>query len=120
VALSIISTKQDQNNKQMPKLGKEHVETVDGEKSLELEVQAQSQSSLVLNQSMGAECGCTRMFVGTRVALMSPIILALMAMIMSIGVVEGFVVECDILAPTMNRRREMMGSSIKNSNVERQ
>jgi hypothetical protein len=53
-----------------------------------------------------------------RVALMSPIILALMVMIMSIGGVDGFVVESDILASTMNWRREMMGSSIKNSNVE--
>jgi hypothetical protein len=50
------------------------------------------------------------------VALLSPIILALMAMIMLISGVDGFVVERDILASTM--RREMMGSSIKNSNVE--
>jgi hypothetical protein len=39
-----------------------------------------------------------------------------MAMIMLISGVDGFVVERDILASTM--RREMMGSSIKNSNVE--
>jgi hypothetical protein len=38
------------------------------------------------------------MFVGTRVALMSLIILALIAMIMSIGGVDGFEVERDILA----------------------
>jgi hypothetical protein len=41
-----------------------------------------------------------------------------MAMIMLIGGVDGFVVERDILASMMNRMREMMGSSIKNSNVE--
>ncbi len=118
VALSIVSAMQDQSNQRMPELGREQVETVDGEKSLEQEVQEQSQSNLVLNQSVGAERGRTRMFVRTRLALMSPIILALMAMIMSIGGVDGFVVECDILASTMNWRREMMGSSIKNSNVE--
>jgi hypothetical protein len=40
-------------------------------------------------------------------------------MIMSTGGVDGFVVECDILALTMNRWLEMMGSSsIKNINVE--
>ena len=55
VALLIVSEMQDQSNKQMPELGKEHVETIDGEKSLEREVQEQSQSSLVLKQSMGAE-----------------------------------------------------------------
>jgi hypothetical protein len=52
------------------------------------------------------------------VALLTHIILALATMIMLIGGVDGFVVERDILASTMNRRREMMGSSIKNSNVE--
>jgi hypothetical protein len=90
VALSIISAMQDQSNQRMPELGEEQVETVEGEKSLEREVQEQSQSNLVLNQSMGGECGHTRMFVGMRVTLMSPIILALMAMIMSIGGVDGF------------------------------
>jgi hypothetical protein len=98
VALSIVSAMQDQSNKQMPELGKEHVKTADGEKSLEREVQEQSQSSLMLNQSVGAEYGRTQMFVGTRVALMSLIILALIAMIMSIGGVDGFEVERDILA----------------------
>jgi hypothetical protein len=44
VALSIISAKQDQSNQRMPELGKEHVETVDGEKPLEREVQEQSRS----------------------------------------------------------------------------
>jgi hypothetical protein len=117
VALSIVSTKQDQSSQRMPKLSREQVETVDGEKSL-VQVHEQSQSSLLLNQFVGAECGRTRMFVRTRVALMSPIILALMAMIMSIGSVDGFVVERDILASMMNWRCEMMGSSIKNSNVE--
>jgi hypothetical protein len=102
----------------MPKLGKELVETVDGEKSLEREVREQSQSSLVLKQSMGAERDRTRMFVRTRVALLTHIILALANMIMSFGGVDGFVVERDILVSTMNRRRVMMGSSIENSNVE--
>jgi hypothetical protein len=59
VALSIVSSKQDQSNQRMPELGKEHVETVDGEKSLEREMQEQSQSSLMLKQSMGAERGRT-------------------------------------------------------------
>jgi hypothetical protein len=118
MALLIVSAMQDQSNKQMPELGKEHVKTVDGEKLLERDVQEQSQSSLMLNQFVGAERGRTQMFVGTRVTLMSPIILALMAMIMSIGGVDGFMVERDILESTMNWRREMMGSSIKNSNVE--
>jgi hypothetical protein len=58
------------------------------------------------------------MFVKTRVALLSRIIFALMAMIMSIGGVDGLVVEHDILVSTMNGRREMMGSSIKNSHVQ--
>jgi hypothetical protein len=109
---------QNQSNKQMPELGKEHVKTIDGEKSLEREVQEQSQSSLVLKQSMGAERGHTRMIVRTRVALLTQIILALATMIMSTAGANGFVVERDILASRINRRREMMGSSIKNSNVE--
>jgi hypothetical protein len=58
------------------------------------------------------------MIVRTRVALLTQIILALATMIMSTSGANGFVVERDILASTMNRRREMMGSSIKNSNVE--
>jgi hypothetical protein len=49
VALLIVSAKQDQSNQLMPELGKEQVENVDGEKSLEREVQEQSQSNLVLN-----------------------------------------------------------------------
>jgi hypothetical protein len=103
------SSGQVPEQKNLLELGKEQVENVDGEKSLEREVREQSQSSLVLNQFVGARHGRTRMFVGTRVALRSPIILTLMAMIMSIGGVD---------VSTMNRRREMMGSSIKNSNVE--
>ena len=67
---------------------------------------------------MGAERDHNQMVMRTRVALLSPIILALMAMIMSIGGVDGFMVERDILESTMNWRHEMMGSSIKNSNVE--
>jgi hypothetical protein len=79
------------------------------------EVREQSESNLMLDKFMGAESGRTRMFARMRVALLSQFILAL-AMIMSIGHANGFVVERDILTSTMNRRREiMMGSSIKNS-----
>lgn len=78
IALSIVSGMQDQSNKQMPELGGEQVKTVDGEKSLERAVHEQSLSSLVLSQSVGADRGCTRMFVRTRVPPLSRVILALM------------------------------------------
>jgi hypothetical protein len=39
VALSIVSVKQDQSNQLMPELGEEQVKNINGEKSLEREVQ---------------------------------------------------------------------------------
>jgi hypothetical protein len=53
----------------MPELGVEQVKNVNGEKLLEREVGEQSESNLVLNQFMGAECGYARMLVRTRVVL---------------------------------------------------